>query len=64
MLTANTQFAIELGKLIEAEVMVLTDHIVSGVLSDQEYRRMAGKIAGLNKALELFDEAHQILEKR
>jgi hypothetical protein len=64
MASVYSQFPVELRKLIDAEIEATTQHITLGMLSDLEYRRKAGYIAGLRKAEELFDDAMKNAETR
>lgn len=66
MLTLNTQFEIEARKLIGAEIQRLADNVASGsaVADYAEYKRHVGLIAGLNSAMDLFEDVNNILAER
>lgn len=51
-------------KRVDAAVEELKEQIAAGTMSEQEYRRKAGEIAGLRLALELIDEAKTDLMRR
>ena len=59
--TKTHMFERELIRLIEIEIERLKDNMSHGLISDHnEYRHVAGKIAGLRLALEYMQEADAI----
>jgi len=66
MLTYNNQFEIELKKLIEGEIKRLSDNVTTGggVQDYADYKNQIGKISGLRMAIELCEDAQDILNKR
>lgn len=63
MQTYNSRLGQTLGDLIQAEIERLKENISDGVFEPPEYRFQCGKVSGLRKALELFDEAQTIINK-
>jgi hypothetical protein len=56
-------FAHELERLIEIEVERMKDNLALGFLEDfNEYRFVAGKVAGLRTAIDLMAEASAICD--
>ena len=66
MLTYGSAFERELSKLIHARVESLINNLSNGYAIDriETYREQVGKISGLREALELFEEANDIVSKR
>lgn len=67
MFTANSLFEAELKKIIDAEILRLTENLVLGMaVSDYpEYRHQIGLIAAYNRvATEFLDEAQTNTAKR
>lgn len=66
MFNLNLAFENELRKLIEEEIHRLKDNLANGLSTPdfESYKSQVGKIAGLNHALELCDEARTILSKK
>ena len=66
MLNQNTQFEIELQKLIDQEIERLKDNLSNGlsVVDYADYKHQVGKILGLRSVIELCEEAKSILAKR
>jgi hypothetical protein len=66
MLTVNTQFEHELGKLIDDEIGRIQTILGDGVaVSDfADYRNLTGQIAGLSRVKSYCDEVNTILSKR
>lgn len=65
MLTGNTQFEVELKKLLDAEIRRLTSVIASGTLPDySKYQWYCGLIKGLESVINNFDEVHRIINNR
>ena len=66
MLTYNNQFEFELKKLIEEEIVRISENVLSGIgVPDYaDYKHQTGKITGLRMAVELCDEAQAILARR
>lgn len=67
MLTGNTQFEIELKKLIAAEIERLRDDLETGhaVIDHSKYREYVGELRALRKVVNSYcDEANQINDKR
>lgn len=65
MYNLNLALEKELRKLIEEELERLRDNLANGLsVPDYEtYKHQVGKIAGLTTALELCEEAKNILQK-
>jgi hypothetical protein len=62
-LTRSHMFAHELERLIEIEVERMKDNLALGFLEDfNEYRFVAGKVAGLRTAIDLMAEASAICD--
>jgi hypothetical protein len=66
MYNLNLAFEGELRKLIEEEISRLKDNVASGLGTADfaSYKNQVGKIAGLNLALELCEEAKTIVSKK
>ena len=61
--TRTHMFEHELKRLIEIEIERLKENMSLGLISDhQEYRQLAGKIAGLRLAIEYMAEAEAICD--
>lgn len=59
--TRTHMFEHELKRLIEIEIERLKENMSLGLISDhEEYRQVAGKIAGLRLAIEYMAEADAI----
>ena len=64
MLTGAMLFEHELRKLIEEQIASWSTNLAGGCAQDYaQYRQVAGFIAGIKQALELFDEANKIADK-
>jgi hypothetical protein len=67
-MTALTTVAVyqrELKGLISVEIESILEKMANGfVESYEEYRGLAGKIAGLRSAIDLIDEADRILSEK
>jgi hypothetical protein len=66
LLTYASVFERELSKLIYARIEELKEELSTGrtVDSIESFRQKVGRIAGLREALELFEEANDIVSKR
>lgn len=64
-LTTVQAYQGELEKLIRIEIERLLEPMANGyVESIEEYKHLAGKIAGLKSALDLMQEADRILSEK
>jgi hypothetical protein len=64
-LTTVQAFQKELEKLIQIEIERLVEPMINGyVESHEEYRGLAGRIAGLKTALELVQEADRVCAEK
>ena len=65
MYNLNLAFEKELRKLITEEIERVKDHLASGaaINSYESYKQLVGRIAGLNMALELCEEASTLVSK-
>lgn len=65
MQTINTAFEQQLTALIEAQIDKLKNDISGGnVKSFDDYRFLAGRIAGLGMAMDHFEEVNKKLDER
>lgn len=66
LMNYNNQFEIELKKLIDAEILRLTDNLTNpaGVVDYADYKHHVGKIIALRGVFDLCDEVNTILSKR
>lgn len=66
MLTYSSVFERELHRLINAKIEEMKEQLSTGVAvnSIETYREKVGRIAGLRDALDLFEDANDIVEKR
>lgn len=66
--TINDRMSFEFSKLVKQEIEDIKEIMARGSLPDwEQYKFMAGRIAGLDKSLELLDEAKNVvygIEKR
>jgi len=61
-LTTVQAYQNELKKLVQIEIERLLEPMANGyVESIEEYKHLAGKIAGLKSVIDLMDEADRIL---
>jgi len=62
----NNLFEFELRKLVEAEILRLTENLTNcgSVVDYPEYKHQIGKIAALRSVSDLCDEVNTILSKR
>lgn len=65
MQTINTAFERLLTELINAQIEELSDQMSRGLAPNfDEYRFLAGRIAGLRMALDHFDEVNKTINDR
>jgi hypothetical protein len=64
--TYASVFERELAKLMQQAIEKHKEELSSGlsIQTIESYREKVGKLAGLREALELFDEANDIVSKR
>lgn len=63
-LTYNETFDTTLRKLIAEHIEEVKEGISRGMMEPDEYKRNAGIIQGLNKAIELCDTTNTRLQER
>lgn len=64
-LTTVQAYQRELEKIIAIEIERLVEPMANGFIeTHEEYKHLAGKIAGLKSALELMQEADRILSEK
>ena len=62
MQTFNDRLQLEFTKLIEQQINEIKDVMAFGsLMSWDQYKYLSGKVAGLNHALEVLEEAHKLL---
>jgi len=60
--TISDRMSLEFQKLIRTEIQEVMDVMAYGSLPNwEQYKYMAGKIAGMNRAMELLDESRKIV---
>lgn len=65
ILTSADKFRYELEKLLTDEVDRLKDTVALGFLDNyDQYRHMAGRIAGLRAAIDFLDEAESVCNQQ
>lgn len=66
MQTFSTALEREFRELANAELELLTNQLVTagGISTMEDYRRVVGKIEGLNLAIELLNEARARVDRQ
>lgn len=60
--TISDRVSHEFEKLIKTEIQEIMEVMAYGSLPDwEQYKYMAGKIAGLNRAMEILEESRKIV---
>lgn len=60
--TISDRMSLEFQKLVHAEIQEIMEVMAYGSLPDwEQYKYMAGKIAGLNRAIEILEESRKIV---